>query len=100
MDPLTTISSSWLIPLGISSGGLRTIDYFPLFPWMSVVAIGIFMGHVLYGGGKRRFHIPDMTLGLVGVTLSRMGARSFLIYLIHIPLLIGIIFFFQLFPSL
>lgn len=95
MVPLTTISSSWLIPLGISSAGLRTIDYFPLFPWMSVVAVGIFLGHVLYAGGKRRFHFPDMAFGPVRVTLSQIGSHSLLVYLIHIPLLMGIILSYQ-----
>ncbi len=36
---------------------VNTFDFFPIFPWISVVFMGVFFGKRFYGDGKRHFHI-------------------------------------------
>lgn len=98
--PVSTMGSIWLMPLGISYVGFRTIDYFPLIPWLSVVAVGIAVGHLLYKGGQRRFQFPEIQFGLLGIVLSKTSSHSLLIYLAHVPLLMGLMLSYQFLFSL
>ena len=83
--------SSWLLWAGIHPPDFASIDYTPLFPWMGVVLIGVFVGKMLYPGGMRRpgfsMEIPSLRL------LEYLGRHSLAIYLIHQPVIIGLIFF-------
>ncbi len=83
---------SSLLWLGFTPENFRTLDYFPIFPWFGVLLAGVFLGNLLYTGGKRQFEIPytgkDPFLGL----LSRVGKQSLIIYFIHQPLFLGFLF--------
>jgi uncharacterized membrane protein len=77
----------WLAPTPGSG-----VDYAPLFPWFGRVLIGIFLGNTLYAGGVRRFSLPDASHNALVRLLRLLGENSLLIYLIHQPILIGILF--------
>ena len=80
-----------LIWLGFAPQNFTTVDYFPIFPWFGVVLIGLFLGNALYANYKRNFKIPDLgNLSLVK-GLCFLGRNSLLIYLIHQPVLIGLL---------
>lgn len=69
-----------------------TIDYFPLIPWFGWVLVGMFLGEVLYKDNKRIFNLPkidneSITLNL----LSFFGQNSLLIYIVHQPIIAGLI---------
>lgn len=66
---------------------VNPVDYFPIFPWISVVLIGLFAGHFLMK--KKPSH--QITQPQYSQPLTFLGRRSLLIYLIHIPLIIAIL---------
>jgi uncharacterized membrane protein len=82
----------WLIPLGINQIGRGMVDWYPILPWFGMVLIGVFLGHALYPQGKRRFELPDGSHVPVVRQLCFLGRHSLLIYLVHQPLLIGILY--------
>ena len=82
--------SSWLLWAGIHPPNFASIDYTPLLPWIGVVLIGVFVGKILYPQGMRRpgFSVKVPSLRL----LEYFGRHSLAIYLIHQPVIIGLIF--------
>jgi uncharacterized membrane protein len=82
--------SPWLLPLGVVPEGLFMPDYRPLLPWFGVVLLGVFAGNLAYGGGKRvaglSWRRPSPARPLVF-----LGRYSLFIYLIHQPILVGLL---------
>ena len=70
-----------------------TEDYVPLFPWFGVVLIGIFLGKYLYSEPVPAFARWQGNSAL-GRTLTLGGRHSLLIYMLHQPLFIGILYMF------
>jgi uncharacterized membrane protein len=70
-----------------------TIDYFPIIPWFGVTLIGITLGNILYKDNKRNFHFPDLSNYKPLTTLSWMGKHSLIIYLLHQPVIAGVLLF-------
>ncbi len=76
-----------------------TEDYVPLFPWLGVVFIGLFLGKsLLRMRAKGRISMPGKNTqappaaaGLLTVP-AWMGQHSLAIYLLHQPLLLGILY--------
>lgn len=69
-----------------------TLDYWPFFPWVLIVIIGIEAGKYFYKNGKRRFKMPlvNMNKGFTSIlikSLSYVGKHALVIYLIHFPIL-------------
>lgn len=82
----------WLIWLGFRPEGIGSMfDYRPMIPWFGVALLGIFIGHVLYNGGKRRFRLPDIGGWAPVRGLSKMGQYSLGIYLIHQPVILVVL---------
>jgi uncharacterized membrane protein len=90
-----TIRTNWLFWAGLRPSGFHSYDYFPILPWFGVLLIGIFLGNLFYPDYKRAqllSGIPDIS-GLLPVkTLCYMGRRSLLIYLLHQPALLLLIY--------
>jgi len=85
----------WLLWLGIHPSAFYSIDYTPVVPWLGVVLIGAYFGTLFYPGGIRRYNpilpkILDKPFGF-------LGRHSLAIYLVHQPIILGILF--VLFPS-
>ena len=82
----------WLIWLGLKPHNFYTLDYYPLFPWFGIILIGIFVGNSLYPNYTRKFDLKDRS-GFLPIRLFCMlGRRSLLIYLIHQPILIALLY--------
>lgn len=81
----------WLLWLGVSEIGRFTVDWWPVFPWASLALVGAFMGFTLWPGGERRFKLPDLSQTAPVRGLTMLGRHSLLIYLIHQPILLGIL---------
>lgn len=82
-----SVDFPWLSWLAFSPA-FYTIDYFPLLPWFGLVLVGMFLGNSLYSP-ERRFHLE---LNFPGKKLlCLMGRHSLLIYLLHQPMLIGLL---------
>ena len=70
----------WLVP-----HAFNTFDYFPLFPWFGIMLLGIAAGNYIYRDRRLRFR-SRITL------IEALGRHSLLIYLVHQPLLLGLIY--------
>jgi uncharacterized membrane protein len=79
-----------LMWLGLRSEGLPTPDYVPLLPWFGMVLVGVVLGRLL----EPRLH-QAWARWRPGNALARAlvwaGQRSLPIYLIHQPVLIGLL---------
>ncbi|MFC1906028.1 heparan-alpha-glucosaminide N-acetyltransferase domain-containing protein [Chloroflexota bacterium] len=81
----------WLLWLGLKPQSFVTLDYFPMLPWFGVFLLGIFAGKLLYPEGVRRFKFRDLN-NPATKSLGFMGRHSLLIYLIHQPIALAILF--------
>lgn len=87
MDALTP----WLLWLGVPQFGRTMVDYYPILPWFGFVLLGVFLGYTLYPRGSRRYALPDLSHTAPIRALCYLGKHSLLIYLIHQPILLGIL---------
>ena len=90
---------AWVHWLGLMTHKPATEDYVPVIPWFGVVLIGIFIGHQL-------LRVP--TLGFVRTWqlnnplprgLALAGRHSLLIYVLHQPILLGLLWVALQFPG-
>jgi uncharacterized membrane protein len=81
-----TVGTPMLLPLGITPPHFTTVDYFPLFPWLGVILLGVSVGHLLYirAPAWRRFSILTSRFSI----LTWPGRHSLLLYLLHQPLIL------------
>jgi uncharacterized membrane protein len=86
-----TTSFPWLIWLGINQRGRWMADWYPVLPWYGLVLVGISAGHALYPGARRRFDLPDWSGLPVIAQLCFLGRHALLYYILHQPVLIGIV---------
>lgn len=86
-------NSGWLLWLGLAETPPRSNDYVPLLPWIGAVLIGIAAGRIARSTGllERMARLPAMPR-----LLTLAGRHSLLFYLVHQPVLIGLIYLFSL----
>jgi len=86
--------------LGFNVTGFYALDYFPIFPWISVVAFGIVIGNLLYKNGRSVLgSVIKSSLGSDGEnklkknhfveTMTLIGRHALFIYMTHFIFLIG-----------
>lgn len=88
-----TFNFNWLLWLGFIPQNLVTVDYFPLFPWLGAVALGIFAGSILYKNYHRQFQLTDLSSHLPVRLFTFLGKHSLIIYFIHQPILLLFLYF-------
>ena len=74
--------------LGFMTAKPITEDYVPLFPWTGVMLLGIAVGHALVRNEFRAV----APLGRAPRVLAWLGRHSLAVYMLHQPLLIGLLF--------
>jgi uncharacterized membrane protein len=77
-------ATSWI---GFTTVKPPTQDFVPLFPWLGVVLVGIALGDAL---AKRAF-APIAALARVPHAIQWLGRHSLAIYMLHQPLLLGLL---------
>ena len=87
-----TFGFPWLMWIGPMSCHFYTVDYFPLFPWFGVILIGLFFGNLLYPDYTRKFNLCDRSNFSFIKLFCFLGRHSLLIYLIHQPVLITVLY--------
>lgn len=74
-------TSYWLSPLGLRAPDFYSSDYFPFFPYIFLFLAGYFLG---------KFSLPDWMRKSRSRPLAWLGQHSLIIYLLHQPILYGI----------
>lgn len=74
-----------LMWIGFTTMKPPTEDYVPLFPWLGVVLVGVWLGSVL---AKRSF-APLAGLAKSPRAIRWLGRHSLAVYMLHQPVLIG-----------
>ena len=83
-----SVENIFLFILGFSSN-IYTLDYFPIFPWIGVVFLGMFFSKAVYEKKMFEFKIAKNDFY---EKFAVMGKNSLMIYLLHQPVLIAIVF--------
>jgi len=91
-----TFDFNWLLWLGFTPSTFSTVDYYPLLPWFGVVLIGIFIGKSLYQNNVRKFKLKDYSQFVIVRFTCFLGRHSLIIYLVHQPIIIGLLYLFSL----
>lgn len=78
--------------IGLMTHKPATEDYVPLLPWIGVVLLGIGLGHGLVRLGPRRLSRPRLESQGWVRALALSGRHSLLIYLMHQPILMGLLY--------
>ncbi len=90
LDTLT-VSTKLLFPIGLTFPGFFSGDYFPIFPGLGWFLLGSVLGRTLYR--KKESLLPRVNTKFFLVRfLSWCGRHSLWIYLLHQPLLMGIVY--------
>jgi uncharacterized membrane protein len=77
--------------LGLSTDPPATVDYVPIFPWFGVVLLGVGAGRFIVDHAGLPLWQWQMK-GRTPRTLAFAGRWSLPIYLVHQPILVGILF--------
>ena len=80
----TTIPHLWIF--GFVTPDFYSSDYFPLLPWIFVFLLGVWAGGIIRAG---RF--PRWFYEVKAPRLALVGRHSLLIYLVHQPVLYGLV---------
>jgi uncharacterized membrane protein len=67
-------------------------DWFPLLPWFGVVLLGLFVGDLVYSDYERVFKLPDLSKVVPIRFVDFVGRHTLIVYILHQPVLIGILF--------
>lgn len=80
----------WLIPLGLVTDSFSSSDYFPLLPFFGFFLAGAVVGRTLYKNKESLFPRVDPRNPILRF-FSFLGKWSLPIYLLHQPVLTGIL---------
>ncbi len=82
-------TAPWLFPFGIMNPGFSSADYYPLLPWFFMYLFGVWLADVIRAGKlPRRFYTLRVPF------LERASKWSLWIYLLHQPILTGLVYLF------
>lgn len=76
-----------LVLLGSPPQTFSSLDYFPLLPWFGVLLLGSALGYFLYIHWRTHTTILNSEF----LILNSVGRHSLMIYLLHQPVLLGIL---------
>lgn len=79
--------------IGLSTQGARAVDFEPVFPWLAPFLAGMAIGRIGQAPGLWN-HLRGWPNGRMIKTLAWPGRHSLIIYLIHQPLLMSLIWVF------
>lgn len=80
-------AARYLFPLGWTYPGFYSADWFPIFPWLFVFLLGTWAGLYI-----KEHKLPERFYTFTCPVLPKIGRCSLLIYILHQPILYGLIF--------
>lgn len=85
------ISNNYFLYIfGADVRSLYSIDYFPVFPWLSLPLIGVFIGNILLKNKNPNLLLTNKN-NKISKPIMFLGQNSLLIYMIHVPIIILIL---------
>ncbi|HDT13585.1 MAG TPA: DUF1624 domain-containing protein [Candidatus Aminicenantes bacterium] len=81
------VRHGWLLPLGLPGPSFSSYDYFPLIPWLGVFLVGSALGKSVYA--SRQSLLPWR---LPRTFVNVAGRHSLLIYIVHQPVIMGVLY--------
>jgi len=82
----------WINWIGFTTYKPFTEDYVPVFPWFGVILLGMFTGRQFFGRKKTPDLLKTTYCSRPAIFLSLAGQNSLIIYMIHQPILMGLIY--------
>ncbi len=95
LEQTTLVDFPWLIPFGFLYPGFSSSDYFPLLPNLGYFLFGALLGRTLYRRKETLFPQLDPSFYPFHF-LRQCGRHSLSIYLLHQPLITGILTLFTI----
>lgn len=83
--PTELYQFKWLSFLGFKSADFFSTDYFPIIPWVFMFSAGYFLWRLIKSTNADLFFMLKIPV------LNIIGKHSLLIYLVHQPLIMGIL---------
>ncbi len=81
------IKKKWLCFFGLPDTDFISSDYFPIFPWIFLFFFGVFCGKYIKENEEKFLSNRE------GISwLSFIGRHTLIVYMIHIPVIWGILF--------
>lgn len=90
--PTELYSIYWLSFLGFPTPDFVSSDYFPIFPYIFLLFFGSFIGQYL-----KKVKTPEVLYSRLCPPLDFIGKHALLIYILHQPIIIGILFLISIF---
>ncbi len=85
------LDESWLAWLGLSHLPVRSADYVPLFPWFGCVLTGMALAKLAPNPDRAESPLAWRARTLPARIVSWGGRHSLMVYLVHQPVFIGVI---------
>ena len=96
MNNMST-ESKYLFWLGIVYPGYQALDHYPMLPWFGVVLIGIYLGQIVFPNGESKIKLSEKIIHNPYVQkLAFLGKNSLVVYLLHQPAMILLLFMYKL----
>lgn len=87
------VDTYWLLPFGILPKDYLSMgDYLPMIPWLGVFLIGIVIGRTAYRDRKSLFPGAPPTFLKITKPFEWVGRNSLVVYLVHQPIMLAILF--------
>ena len=87
------VQSYWLLPLGfLPKNYISMGDYLPILPWLGFFFVGVVIGRIGYRGKHTLFHRAPKAVKLIASPFEWFGRNSLVIYLVHQPILLAILY--------
>jgi uncharacterized membrane protein len=90
--PYVLSGSYLLVPVGFIPHGFFSADYYGLIPWIGYYIFGFGLARYILHKDKFLLFTPTTPLFLEPFRI--IGKHALLIYMLHIPLIYGVIYFF------
>jgi uncharacterized membrane protein len=95
-------NTHWGLIFGIKPLGFSSLDYYPLFPWLGLVCLGIMVCRKLYAGSTRVAVLQLLLPRSIPTPLlpyTWIGRHSLALYMLHLPLFMAIFWILGILPS-
>lgn len=78
---------TWVLPFGVASRAVSSVEYTPLVPWLGMLLAGIAAGRWLFPHGSRAYATMPATPPGGARGLAQLGQYALPVYLLQLPLM-------------